>query len=278
MANRYIKIGGKLISLKQLLVIYASSNELPDREDLYAARDRWGITKFVKPVRTSEGRKQVMEIQDTYQAGGRHVDMTDMPTLELDDVDQIRAESTAVSSPTPCARRSPKLRRSGSRPVISRRSEAWARSCAQRRRARGCTRAWRGHDRTTWSSRSTWRGTIPDHADSARKIIMEFANQFTARRTDARGAGADHDRTVRTPVRACEPRRDRTRRASGARLQGQARPARDWSARRRRRSRRASRRPRTCPNWRRSAPRSTAIRSGSTRHMLDEDDDDGDED
>jgi MoxR-like ATPase len=50
-ANRQLKVGGKVVSAKQLILIIGSSNELPDREDLMAFRDRWGVTKFVQPVR-----------------------------------------------------------------------------------------------------------------------------------------------------------------------------------------------------------------------------------
>jgi MoxR-like ATPase len=187
MANRVIKVGGKLISLKQLLVIYASSNELPDREDLYAARDRWGITKFVKPVRTSEGRKQVMEIQDTYQAGGSTIDMTDAPFIELDDVATIRAEVNAVLIPDPV------------REALADAQEMWEQAGhlpSQRRMGQilraAKARAWtRGRGEVTTddlviAQHMAWNH--PDHADSARKIIMEFANQFTKRASRMREA------------------------------------------------------------------------------------------
>jgi MoxR-like ATPase len=180
MANRYVKIGGKLVSVKQLLVIYGSSNELPDREDLAAARDRWGITKFVHPVRTDEGRKEVMDIQDQYQAGGSTVDMTDMPTLELEEVDQIRAETAAVIVPDPV------------RETLAEAEEKWEQAGhlpSQRRMGQilrvAKARAWM-HERGEMTSddlvvaqHMAWN--LPDHADSARQIIMELSNEFNRR-------------------------------------------------------------------------------------------------
>lgn len=187
MANRWVKIGNKIIPAKQLLAIFASSNELPDREDLYAVRDRWGITKFVQPVRTSEGRKQVMQIQDEVQSGGGKIDFTDAPSLELSDIVQVRAEVMAVEVPMPV------------REALAEAQELWEQAGhlpSQRRMgqilkaAKG--RAWsrgRGEvstDDLVIAQHMAWNH--PDHADSARKIIMEFANVFTKRASRMREA------------------------------------------------------------------------------------------
>lgn len=187
MANRVVKVGGKLISMKQLLVIYASSNELPDREDMYAVRDRWGITKLVNPVRTSEGRKDVMEIQDTYQAGGSTIDFSDAPSLDLAEVAQIRGEVMAAEVPMPV------------REALAEAQEMWESAGhlpSQRRMGQilraAKARAWmRGRGEVTTddlviAQHMAWNH--PDHADSARKIIMEFANQFTKRASRMREA------------------------------------------------------------------------------------------
>jgi MoxR-like ATPase len=92
MAKRQLKIGGKVIDCSQLISIYFSSNELPDREDLMAMRDRIGITKEVKPVRTDEGKLKVTDIQLGVQGGG--IDMTDAPQFTLPEIAQVRARSS----------------------------------------------------------------------------------------------------------------------------------------------------------------------------------------
>lgn len=187
MANRWVKIGNKLIPAKQLLVIYASSNELPDREDLYAVRDRWGITKFVNPVRTSDGRKQVMQIQDEYQAGGGNIDFDNAPYINLEDIAQIRAEVMSIILPDPV------------REALAEAQELWEQAGhlpSQRRIGQiikaAKARAWsKGHPEVTTddlviAQHMAWNH--PDHADSARKIIMEFANVFTKRASRMREA------------------------------------------------------------------------------------------
>jgi MoxR-like ATPase len=70
-ANRVLKVAGKKIDCKQLISIYYSSNELPDREDLMAFRDRIGVTKYVEPVRTPEGKRAVTDIQLALSGGRR---------------------------------------------------------------------------------------------------------------------------------------------------------------------------------------------------------------
>jgi hypothetical protein len=78
MAERKLKFAGKVIDCSQLISIIMSSNELPEREDLLAMRDRIGLTKFVQAVRSPEGKRQVADIQIDYiERGG--LDLTDIP-------------------------------------------------------------------------------------------------------------------------------------------------------------------------------------------------------
>src|SRR3974390_2233031 len=67
-AKRELKIGGSVLDCSQLVTIFMSSNELPDREDLMAFRDRIAITKFVEGVRSPEGRRKVTDMQLAYTA------------------------------------------------------------------------------------------------------------------------------------------------------------------------------------------------------------------
>lgn len=96
-ANRVLKVGGQVIDCSQLITIFASSNELPEREDLNAFRDRIGITKIVEPVRTPAGLLAVTDLQLDMQLSG--VDTSALTPLSLDDIHAIRSEVKAVSVP-----------------------------------------------------------------------------------------------------------------------------------------------------------------------------------
>jgi MoxR-like ATPase len=99
MANRKLKVGRETHDVRQLLCIFASSNELPDREDMLPFRDRFGVTNFVPPVRSPEGRKKVMAIQDQFQADARSIDLSDAPRISLAEVGQIRDEVRCIELP-----------------------------------------------------------------------------------------------------------------------------------------------------------------------------------
>jgi MoxR-like ATPase len=76
-----------------------ASNELPgtDRDDLRAFRDRFGITKMVEHVRTSEGLTQVLDGQ---LARGRGEPIVAKPTLVTsEEIAAIQATATEVEVP-----------------------------------------------------------------------------------------------------------------------------------------------------------------------------------
>jgi MoxR-like ATPase len=98
MAERLLKYGGKVIDCSHIRAIILSSNELPDREDLGAARDRIGLTKHVQPVRSPEGKRRVADIQ-LADIEGDGLSLGDIPQLELVDIDQMGAEARAVIVP-----------------------------------------------------------------------------------------------------------------------------------------------------------------------------------
>lgn len=175
-ANRVLKVGGLVIDCGQLIVNYMSSNELPDREDLSAFRDRIGLTKFVQPVRTPEGRRAVTDLQLDYQASG--VDVTGVVPLTLDDVFAIRDEVKTIDVPDAI------------REMMVTAQQKWAENGhlpSQRR----IGQMWRMVKAHAWTNgRSTvvaddllpcqhmaWNH--PDHAASAREVVLEFASVFT---------------------------------------------------------------------------------------------------
>lgn len=94
-AKRQLKIGGKTHDCKQLITIFMSSNELPDREDLMAFRDRIAITKFVQPVKTPEGRRAVSMIQ-LGAPEVADVDTTGLVPLTLDEIQTIRKQVRGI--------------------------------------------------------------------------------------------------------------------------------------------------------------------------------------
>lgn len=177
MAQRKLKVGGATLSLSQLLCIFGSSNELPDREDLQPFRDRWGMTNVVMPVRAPEGRKAVMRIQDEYQAAASTVDMTDAPKISLDEIVQARQEAMAVMLPDALiesmntaierwsgAGHEPSSRRVGQM-LKAMKARAWS-------RGEGVAST----DDMIVCQHMAWNH--PDHARSAHDIVMEFANVF----------------------------------------------------------------------------------------------------
>jgi MoxR-like ATPase len=176
-ANRKLKVGATIHDCRQLLCIFGSSNELPDREDMLPFRDRFGLTNFVHPVRTPEGRKAVMRIQDDFQANARNMDMTGAPTMTLDDVRKIRTEVAGISLPDPVMETLatamerwegkgflPSMRRQGQM-IAALKARAWAHG--------------RGHvttDDMVVLQHMAWNH--PDHVKDAHDVVMEFANVF----------------------------------------------------------------------------------------------------
>ncbi len=176
LANRVLKVGGTVHQCKQLITIIMSSNELPDREDLQAFRDRIGITMFVQPVRTPEGRRAVTDIQLDFQASG--LNTAGLVPLSLNDIYAIRNEVKAV-------RVNEVIRQ-----VMVDAQEKWAQAGhppSQRR----IGQMWKIVKARAWANGRTevvaddflpcqhmaWNH--PDHAKSAREIILEFASAFT---------------------------------------------------------------------------------------------------
>jgi MoxR-like ATPase len=187
MANRKLKVGRNVHDIGQLLCIIASSNELPDREDMAPFRDRFGLTKFVQPVRAPEGRKAVMRIQDEYQASARNIDMSDAPSLKLGDIQQIRAEVRAVELPDAVietmdqaqerwaqAGFPPSMRRIGQM-LLAVKARAWT-------RGEGAANT----DDIIVTQHMAWNH--PDHAKPAHDIVMEFANVFARKASRMREA------------------------------------------------------------------------------------------
>lgn len=185
-ANRQLKVGGKTFSAKQLILIIGSSNELPDREDLMAFRDRWGVTKFVQPVRAPDGKRRVMQIQHEAQSGGGRIDFSGMPKLSLDDLAQIQAEAMAVrvdgvldamieaQDQWEAAGHPPSQRRIGQILRVMK-MRAWSKGRGELTR-----------DDMTVSQHMAWNH--PDHAESAYNIALNFANRFARKAMQAREA------------------------------------------------------------------------------------------
>lgn len=176
MANRRLKIGGVVLDCSQLITIIMSSNELGEREDLAAFRDRIGLTKFVNPVRTPEGRRAVTDIQLDFQSAG--LDTTGLTPLTLADIFAIREElrhvavSDAIRDMMVDAQQ--KWLEAGHPPSQRRIGQMW-------KMMKG--RAWangRGEvvaDDFLPAQHMAWNH--PDHAASAREIVLEFASVFT---------------------------------------------------------------------------------------------------
>jgi len=79
--------------------VLGGSNELPgsDRDDLRAFRDRFGITKIVEHVRTSDGLTQVIEGQLTRNQGGTVA--SNHTSLTVAEIETIQAASAQVTVP-----------------------------------------------------------------------------------------------------------------------------------------------------------------------------------
>ena len=95
-ANRVLKMGGEVKDCSQLITIVMSSNELPEREDLVAFRDRITITKKVEPIRTDEGRRALIDLQ---LDGQDDAALSFDEPLTLDEVQALRAEVEALEFP-----------------------------------------------------------------------------------------------------------------------------------------------------------------------------------
>jgi len=175
-AKRQLKIGGKVIDCSQLITILMSSNELPDREDLQAFRDRIAITKVVQPVKTPEGRRAITDIQLGYDIGG--IDTTDLEPLTLDDIAAIRAEAMKVEFPEPVREKVGELEQKCLEAgfMISQRRK---RDILRMMRSR----AWaRGRDSVVMddflvAEHMAW--SHPDHHKPARDIVTDLASKFT---------------------------------------------------------------------------------------------------
>jgi MoxR-like ATPase len=175
-AKRQLKIGGKVIDCSQLITILMSSNELPDREDLQAFRDRIAITKVVQPVQTPEGRKSVSLIQLGYDVDG--IDSTDLEPLTLDDIKTIRDAARAIPVPEPVLEKMGELEQkcleAGFMVSQRRKRDIWR---AMR------SRAWlRGRDTVVMddflvAEHMAW--SLPDHHKPARDIVTDLASKFT---------------------------------------------------------------------------------------------------
>lgn len=176
LANRVLKMGGQVKDCSQLISILMSSNELPDREDLQAFRDRIGITKMVMPVRTAEGRRAVTDLQLDFQSNG--INTAGLEPLTLADIEAIRAEARQVLVPDPIremmgqaqqkwleANHPPSLRRVGQMWKVIK-AHAWA-------GGRGEVNA----DDLLPCQHMAFN--LLDHQQSARAVILEFASAFT---------------------------------------------------------------------------------------------------
>lgn len=193
LANRVLKVGGSTMDCAQLLAIFMSSNELPDREDLMAFRDRIGITKFVSPVRTPENRRAVTDLQLDYQSTG--IDTTGLVPLSLADIISIREQVRKVKVPEAIretmvtaqqkwfeASHPPSQRRIGQMwKVIKARAWANGRSSVIADDLLPC-------QHMAWNH--------PDNAASARDVILEFASVFTRKATQLREAYEPVEREV----------------------------------------------------------------------------------
>lgn len=184
-ANRILKMGGEVKQCEQLIAIVMSSNELPDREDLQAFRDRIGITKLVEPVRTAEGRRAVTDLQLDQQARG--VDTAGLEPLTLGEIELIRDEVHTITVPNPI------------REMMGDAQQKWleAGHAPSQRRIGQMWRVIKAHawmagrnevsaDDLIVCQHMAWNR--PDDVKSARSIILEFATAFTRKAEELRQA------------------------------------------------------------------------------------------
>lgn len=176
-AQRVVKVGAQSHDASQLLCIFHSSNELPDREDLQPFRDRIGLTKWVNPVRAPEDRKRIYAIQDEVQAGEGSIDMSGLTPMSMDELFRARAEVKRIWFPDMAretfdkvveectlAHHEPSSRRQG-QGILAMKARAWA----------------RGDDHITPDDVYVLQHMFwnhPDHATSNHDIVMKFANAF----------------------------------------------------------------------------------------------------
>jgi MoxR-like ATPase len=192
MAERLLKYGGKVIDCSHIRAIILSSNELPDREDLGAARDRIGLTKHVQPVRSPEGKRRVADIQ-LADIEGDGLSLGDIPQLELVDIDQMGAEARAVIVPDTVREKAVeahgKWEEAGFVPSQRRMKQMW-RVAKQLAWSQGRTEMV-SDDMMIWQHMAWNR---PDDMQKAHDILIEFAGHFTQ--------VADGHREAVEPIRA----------------------------------------------------------------------------
>lgn len=176
LANRVLKVGGNVKDCSQLIAIVMSSNELPDREDLQAFRDRIGITKVVQPVQTPEGRRAVTDLQLDMQVNG--IDATGVTPLTLADVHAIQTEAKRVGVNDACRQimvdAQQKWLEKGHAPSQRRVGQMWK---VVKAHAWAAGRTEVVADDFMVCQHMSWNH--PDHARSAREVIIEFASAFT---------------------------------------------------------------------------------------------------
>lgn len=177
-AKRQLKIGGKTIDCSQLISIFMSSNELPDREDLMAFRDRIAVTKFVQPVRSPEGRRAVSLIQLGIDTSG--VDTSGLMPLTLDEIKSIRRQVTQVQVTDAVLDTMGEIEQKcleAKHPISQRRkgsiwkmvkSHAWARGGDTVR-----------PDDFAVAAHMLWN--LASDVESANDIVLKFANRFVQR-------------------------------------------------------------------------------------------------
>lgn len=175
-ANRVLKTGGVVQRCDQLIAILMASNELPDREDLAAFRDRIGVTYFVDPVKTPDGQRAVVDIQLRDQSEG--VQLEGLKPLSLTQIEKIRGEVSQILVPDEI------------RDMMVKAQQKWfehGHPPSQRR----IGQMWRIVRAHAWVNRR--KAVIaddlipcqhmafnhPDDAVTAREVVLEFASEWT---------------------------------------------------------------------------------------------------
>jgi MoxR-like ATPase len=176
LANRVLKMGGQVKECHQLISVLMSSNELPEREDLQAFRDRIGITKMVAPVRTPEGRRAVTDLQLDFQSNG--INLNGLKPLTLEDVEAMRAEARQVVVPDALremmGQAQQKWLEAGHPPSVRRVGQMWK---VVKAHAWAAGRGEAGADDLLPCQHMAFN--LLEHQDSARAVILEFASAFT---------------------------------------------------------------------------------------------------
>jgi MoxR-like ATPase len=184
-ANRVLKTGGVVQNCDQLIAILMASNELPDREDLAAFRDRIGITYFVKPVETPDGQRAVVDIQLREQTEGRQ--LNGLKPLSLSSIQKIRGEISQILVPDEI------------RDMMVKAQQKWlehGHPPSQRR----IGQMWRIVRAHAWANRRTTVSADdlmpcqhmafnhPENANTAREVVLEFASEWTRKAQRSREA------------------------------------------------------------------------------------------